>query len=509
MELHLYPVTNKTMKNLLILLTLLSTSLFAQDKLELKQDTKAGIYTLTKDGTVPPDSTDCQCKDGAPGPMGPAGPKGDKGDTGLTGPQGLQGPAGLTGATGPQGPQGIQGIQGPPGVCPSCPGGGGGSSNIFDVRNYGANGSDSNGDQVAFQAAFNAAAAVRGGTVYIPAASFRYHLDNTINVVGSFIWVNVISEGPPGNIQWRGGSNKPVFNIVGLNTSEWSGLCIEVPSAYSNVPVFNIDTSPAIGSSSFNYFHDMYLNFNAPGVVGFRMGYTSSVNGTNTHGDISNWRIKNVVGYGPVGNPQPGTFLVQSLHGNVLANTLEDVFVAYCDGVFSNWPLKNSSGVNITDRGGCFGTFKAIDTSQNNCEFYFDREGAYPVYGGRIETPGMLFKTANGGHNISVTFTGLRIDAAKGAGVMGEINTPGVYKIDNCTMHRQTNETWTDLITLNGQSGVGTIIIDGGITRANNIVRKVGGGTRWKVYTRGLLKWKPPYPVQTEDWYPDQNGQLY
>jgi len=486
------------MKNLLILLLLLPLFAIGQT-IEIP---KAGTYQFV-DGTVPPDNLPpCQTC-----PAGPQGIQGLPGPIGLTGPQGLQGPAGLTGATGPQGPQGIQGIQGSPGICPTCTGTGGGSAaHEFNILSYGANGSDNNGDQAAFQAAFNAAMAYGGGTVIIPPAPNKWFLDNTITLIGPQIYVDVRAYGKPGNISWRGGSNKNVFNIIGLNTSEWSGLNIEVPSGSSNVAIFNVDTNTSIGSSSFNTFHDMYCNINAPGDVVFRFGFTS---GSNVHGDISNWRIKNVTAYGPLFNPQPGTFLVQSLHGNVLANTLEDCFVAFCDGVFSNFAITGS------DRGGCFGTFKAIDTSQNICEFYLAREGNYPVFGGRMESSGMLFKTNAGTHNISVSFTGLRMNDFKGNGVLAEINTPGTYSFNGCHMHRQStvngvrNDTFIDLITLNGGGGFGTINIDCGATRANNIVRKVGGATQWKVYIKGLQRWKVPNAVETEGWYTDINGQIF
>lgn len=68
---------------------------------------------------------DCNCKDGARGPMGlqglqgPVGPKGDKGDAGMMGPQGPVGPAGtngIDGVDGQQGPMGQTGPQGPAGI---------------------------------------------------------------------------------------------------------------------------------------------------------------------------------------------------------------------------------------------------------------------------------------------------------------------------------------------------------------------------------------------------------
>lgn len=388
---------------------------------------------------------------------------------------------------------------------PGQPGSGGTGSlpNTFVINP--ALGADNNPDSDTWQAAINSAMNVPGGKVIIPTASNKWLLDKTINIIRAQTQVDLEAQGYPGNIRWTGGSNKSVFYLVGLNTSEWSGLNIEVPSGVTNVAIFDIDTNASIGSSSFNHFHDMYLNFNGANVVGFRMGKT---NGAGIHGDISNWRIKNCVGYGPVGNPQPGTFLVQSLHGNVLANTLEDVFVAFCDGVFSNWAIPGSP-----DRGGCFGTFKAIDTSQNICEFYFSREGTYPVFGGRMETPGMLFKTQAGSHNIAVAFYGIRLDAAKGAGVLCEVNTPGDYGFYGCTFHREVNPSvgFNDLITLNGGGGFGTVIIEGGSTRATNIIRKVGGASQWKAYVRGLKKWKLQSdgtvpPVQTEGWYNDFSG---
>src|SRR5688572_22940678 len=92
----------------------------------------AGKYEMRPVGTTPPDTTGCQCKDGAPGPVGPAGP------------QGIQGAQGIPGPIGPQGPAGI---------CPICPPttGGAQTRNVFDVTTYGANPNDGISDLAAFQ----------------------------------------------------------------------------------------------------------------------------------------------------------------------------------------------------------------------------------------------------------------------------------------------------------------------------------------------------------------------
>jgi len=225
------------------------------------------------------------------------------------------------------------------------------------------------------------------------------------------------------------------------------------------------------------------------------MGFT-----TASHGDISDWTIDNCAFFG---TKQSGQFLVQSLHGNVLANTLSNPFVAFADGVFSNFAVPGS------DRGGCFGTFVSINTSQNICEFYFAREGNYPVHGGRMEGSGQLFKTGSGSYDISVTFNGLRINDFHGNGVMAEINTAGSFIFNGCHMHRQDNQTWTDMITLNAVGGYGTIIIDGGATKATNLIRKVGGGGQFKLYTRGVREWQAPNAVNTARHIPDVNGQLF
>jgi len=65
------------------------------------------------------------------------------------------------------------------------------------------------------------------------------------------------------------------------------------------------------------------------------------------------------------------------------------------------------------------------------------------------------------------------------------------------------------MITLNAVGGYGTIDIVAGATKATNLVRKVGGGGQFKLYTRGLREWLSPNAVNTARHIPDVNGQIF
>lgn len=116
---------------------------------------------------------------GATGATGFTGPQGATGPTGYTGPQGaastVAGPTGPTGYTGPQGATGSTGYTGPQGATgyTGFTGYTGPSGNtVFNVKDYGAVGNNSNDDTSAINSAFSALVALYAtghmGVLYFP-----------------------------------------------------------------------------------------------------------------------------------------------------------------------------------------------------------------------------------------------------------------------------------------------------------------------------------------------------
>lgn len=460
---------NKNMKYTLILLLFLSFTAFGQDKIELKQDTKAGIYTLSP-STVPPDSSDCQCQDGAPGPQGP---KGDPGPIGLTGPQGLQGPAGLTGATGPQGPQGIQGIQGPPGVCPTCPGTGGAViAKTYNVLDFGAKGDGVTSDLQAFQNCFNQAIANRG-KVIIPAPNNFYNVNGTINVrpsVGGQARVVVDAWGW-GNgtnaIRYTGPSNQPLFYIVGIKTSYWTGITAGINDNISGVTLFDIDTEGgSISSSTGTKFDTYYLDLGNRANIGFRTGNNGAPNGD----DVSNILWLNGAIYG---NRTPGQIAYLNEGINTLHLQWVETFTAFCDKHYSNSGVRRGNGsIYAYGAGG----------SQNNIDWEINFEQTYNINGGRWEG-GKTFLSVPDFAQVSpnILVQNCTIGDYSDNDGLFKVAVPANITLMNVYMGQDDPGSYSNPVTITSRSGAGSLVmINCSIATTNALPYTKVGGT-WKV----------------------------
>jgi hypothetical protein len=504
------------MKNLLILLTLLSTYVFAQDKIELKQDTKAGIYVLQPSGTIPIPPIDCaKCLGIDPIVVDPVtgimiitysngtqyispplkGPKGDKGDTG------------------PQGPQGIQGIQGPPGICPSCPGTGGSQTrNTFDVMNYGANPNDNINDLPAFQAAYDAAKLVSGKVIVSPGAG-TFYLDGTWNITpdaSNQVWVDIEQVGGrAGTIRYRGPSGQPVVRIVGLKGAIWTGLNIAIEDGRTGVQVFDIQTTSSSGSSSFNTFKTFYLNLgNGQNNVGIRTGF---VEGGGK--DISNYAFESIVvfGGGKLGQSGeaitiPGQYAFLNLGDNTLSMVWKDGFVAGCDRVYSNkFESRRGNGSVM---------FYGLGGSQNNIDFEFAWEQSYIVSGGRWEGGNKFMLISDGGFS-NVVVQGLTIHDYKANEGLIEARVAASIKLDGVFatwthMDSQGNptKTYNHIVTLSASDAArpraGSLKIDGGGFSANKPYSK-SGSAEWGVKVSDVGKIRVQY---SESLFPDESLRI-
>lgn len=435
--------------------------------------------TITVTGIViPPDSTNCDC---------PAGPKGDKGD---------------------KGDQGIQGIQGPIGNCTGCPSGGGGSQtkNTFDVTAYGANPNDNVNDLGAFQAAYDAARGVAGKVIIPSPGGGTYYLDGTWNIIpdgSNQVWVDVeMVGGRAGTIRYRGPSNQPVVRIVGLKGALWTGLNIAIEDGRSGVQLFDIDTTPSAGSSSFVTFKTFYCNLgNGQNNSAFRLGHNSGGGA-----DISNYQWENCIVFG--GGKLGSSGLVEAIPGqiayhvegnNTLSQTWIGGFVAGCDRIFSN---KNGAGAKV-DRGNGSVFFYGLGSSQNNIDYDINFEQNYLIIGGRYESSNSILTTATHSFHSAITFQDIQFNDYKSDHLF-DVNTAATLYIKNCRMNKKSGAL-NDLVRCSAQGGAGTITIESGGTNAVNLIRQDGGGT-FKKYVRGVGKFSDVNGVFIGSHYPDQNG---
>lgn len=462
---------------------------------------KAGNWQFV-DGTIPPDTTDCKCQDGAPGPQGPQGVAGPVGPAGAKGEVGPQGP---TGATGPQGPQGIQGIQGPAGVCPSCPSTGSGSTAIkeFTPLMYGAKGDGVTDDTKAFQDAVNAAVQNYGEFV-VPQAPNFYRIMNTITVQSSTnqVWINARAIGRAGMIRYMGPGGRAVFRMVDIKGGTWENFRISVENGQNDVQVFDWVTGPG-GSTSFVTVINSYLNLGSgTNVVGNRFGFFK------TGGDdISIFSFINCNTYGNMAARVNGQIAYLSQGSNTLAMNVYGGITAFCDKIFSN---RTADGIDW-HRGGGTWYFYGVHTSQNRLLFDVDRESTFVCIGGRFESDEQILNTSSGSQHIAFSFDGCRFNDYKGTGPAFQMNTAGSLTINNCQIQRQGVSTgFPDLVAVNNIGGLVTVIVDGGASRAQNIVRRTGGAANsGKMYIRGHQRFTFPNAVNVESFVPDITGQTF
>jgi hypothetical protein len=423
------------MKKILLLLTLISSFAFGQTI----QKTP-GVDIIIKDSAAPPDSTDCQCQDGA---QGPQGPKGDTGAQGIAGPVGPQGPQGIQGTQGIPGPEGPMGPQGPPGT-----GTGTGSvlRTVFNVETYGAKGDGVNDDTEEFQAAFTAAINVNG-EVFWGAAPNYWNIKNTIQVIPkagqSQVWINVTGQGSVHQMRYTGPINRPVFRIIGVKNGSWEGVKLTIstvatqpsdpaaPRVSTGITAFDFVTTEAANSITGAIFQNMRIQLGG-GIdnIGVRFG---NENGGN--GDISHLKFDGVNVYGngglrESGNlPPAGQYAFQNLGHNTLGNVFENCFVSLCDRLYTNVTRDGAR------RGNSAVTFIGTGGAHNNIDFVTAWEGPTNVIGGRFENGhGRFFETTNDGKYQTITLVGVIVkDYNAPGGYMINLQRPGSLIIDNCT----------------------------------------------------------------------------
>ena len=368
------------------------------------------------------------------------------------------------------------------------------SQHVFDVTTFGAKGDGRSDDTQAFQNAFNAAIAV-SGKVIIPSPSQFYKITRTIDVlplVGNQVWIHVEAWGRGGAVRYYGTSNKPVFKIVGLKGALWTGLNVAIGNGLSGVQAFDIDTTPSAESTSFVTFKDFYLDLgDQPNNDGFRLGHNSGGGA-----DISNYQWENCTVFG---TGKPGQIAYHIEGNNTLSQTWMGGFVASCDRAYSN---SAGSGAKY-DRGNGSVYFFGMGCSHNNIDYDINFEQTYLISGGRYEVGNSFLKTGVGSYHAAITVENVQINDYK-SNYLFDINTTATMVITNCRMNKQSG-AFTDLITLSSEGGAGTIIIDGGGTNADNLVKKERG--TWKLYTRGLGKFSDRNGVVIGGYYPDYSGK--
>lgn len=148
----------------------------------------------------------------------------------------------------------------------------------FDVRARGAVGDAVHDDTAAFQAAFDAAAAVQG-KVLVPPPKVNYRLTAPIIIKPAHdrqLRIEVEALGGYSSITYDGPSNSPVFITYGLKDSTFSGLKVQLAGGASGVVVWDMRCSETYPSYSNVLFRNCFI---ATGRGGRNIGWRSTPGG--------------------------------------------------------------------------------------------------------------------------------------------------------------------------------------------------------------------------------------
>lgn len=451
------------MKKILFLL-LISFGAQAQQLPPVKLKLGESI-TVTTDNVVPPDSTDCQCKDGEDGKDGLQGPKGDQGI---------------------QGPQGIQGIQGPAGICPVCPPSTGTGSvlrGVYFVENYGAVGNGSNDDTNAFQAAINAANQANGLVSWAPAPVY-WNIKNTLNIIPltgrNQVWMDIAGFGSLQQMNYTGPGGRPVFKIIGLKNSSIENVKIGIAAGITGVQIFDIVTTSAANSSTGVTFRNFYLSLgNGQDNIGVRTGFQSP-------GDISNYNFENVSIYGTgqfnTASVTSGQYGYQNLGSNTLSMAWQGGFVAGCDRAYSNI---TRDGL-VRGNGACL--FSGFGGSHNNEDFVFAWEQTYTIEGGRFEHGNRFIRvTANGAFS-HVTAKNVTVHQYSGVnGNLIEIAGQCSMVVENSTLANVEGTKYSNPINISSGGSYGVLRVEG-CSFTSDVVYTKTGNSQFDIHVEGNVK---------------------
>lgn len=339
------------------------------------------------------------------------------------------------------------------GTWAALPSGGTGSGSSFgwiSVKDHGAVGDGVADDTAAFQAAFNAAAAVRG-TVIIPAPAAAWILTSTVTIKpqsGNQTCVNVLAAGPPSAIIWKGPTGGVVFRCYGLKMSSFRNVHVDVSQRAGSV-AWDIDTTATFESISHLTFDNCFVELGSGAGVGWRMGNQSVALADISYISWLNCSVNGAVGGAP--NAASYGWLNQG------HNTLNNYWFG---GTANSLAIGVSNAVGTTGNDSMF--FYGMGTSNNNIDFQFAAPGAYVISGGRFENGKRLIDVTPASNHASVTVQGINMENYSPAdGILVDFKRPGTL-IWDANYVRNSATYGADAISLAGSGGPGTFHARGG-----------------------------------------------
>lgn len=361
---------------------------------------------------------------------------------------------------------------------------------VFNVVDYGAIGGDGTADTVAFQAAFDAAAAVNG-TIRIPGlATGNYIINDTLTIdvpsgVGQ-ITVNIEADGLYNTLLWAGGNNKPVITMPGGTVGcRFVGVRMVIPNSTSGVVGWDVDTRQSgSGYNNTNTWLNCRVDLGT-GVnnIGWRMDHVSGAGA-----DISFllWQNCSVAGGG---NTSAVTISGQRGWVNEGANTLNLTWMT-CFGAFLEKMVTNKSDTGATSaQGGGAMFFYGTGGGYNDTDFQFANTGTYLIDGGRFELGNKFLDVPYSGNCPSITAANVDIsDYSPSNGRVFELLRPAALALRSCVINGDGSD-FTDAMIFMGGPAAGTLTIEGGgVSAADPCWSFYPGDAVWDVSINNVLR---------------------
>lgn len=351
----------------------------------------------------------------------------------------------------------------------------------FNVRNFGAHGNGKSDDTTAFQRALTAAAR-SGGTVVIPQPSHSWIISRTLLIQpvasqsqGS---LDIQGSGQAGAIQWRGGSNAPVFRCHGWKRSRATGVHLDFTNSRGNHNIgWDIDTTAAQQSTSVVTFENCFVGLGPHvGNVGWRLGHVSA-----GIGDISFFTWVNCNVNGVSGVPGQRGWL------NEGQNTLNNSWFGGYGGGLETMVSNLSGRGAASAQGDDSMFFYGLGGTRNALDFEFANRGAYLISGGRFELGKTFLLVTRGTNHASVTVQGINISSYSPThGTLVGFQRPGSLVWDGNYVsqgigHRLTGAAFN----LGGSGGVGSMSVRGGALQAPDPFW-TNSARNWEVFVQGV-----------------------
>lgn len=381
-------------------------------------------------------------------------------------------------------------------------------SRVFDVRDYGAVGDGTTNDRAAFQAAINAAKAVKGATVRIPAPAVDWIIDSTLDcspLTGNEVTFHIEAYGlKRQQIKYTpSADSQALFNVTGLRFATWKGLNVEMTGSRPGTIVFDFDTKGTSSTFSYNNFVSISVVLgDGQSQTGFRIGHLSQ-NG----GDISGNTFINCQVYGNTAGSPIATQMGWHIEGhNALNNSWYSPFGAYLGKLFTNVSGPGAGGVG----NGCLYMYMP-GGSGNSLEFEFNNVGNYLISGGRFENGKRVLTFANGSVDAAVTFNDVRIsNYAPTDSILFYLNRGVNLTLNNPTIWSDAAPAygWKMIYGFGQVAGgsMGRLMVNGGSIEADSdsFYTFNTSNIQWKAYIRGVGKMNSVQ--RTVSLFPDVNN---